>query len=116
MDPVQDGIQILEMQDRLVFDIDNDGDYDIITASLPANGDNPPNLGRGYYFQLVENKNSEFIDITSSAFEQRHEPRYVEWQRINDYDGDGYLELYENQHKSNWWIRRWDGSRFKKIN
>ena len=116
MDPVQDGIQILETQDRLVFDIDNDGDYDIITASLPANGDNPPNLGRGYYFQLVENKNSEFIDITSSAFEQRHEPRYVEWQRINDYDGDGYLELYENQHKSNWWIRRWDGSRFKKIN
>ena len=58
----------------------------------------------------------QFIDITSSAFEQRHEPRYVEWQRINDYDGDGYLELYENQHKSNWWIRRWDGSRFKKIN
>jgi len=115
-DPIKDGIQVLDIQDRVVYDIDNDGDYDIITASFPHDGSNPPNMGGGYYFQVLENRNLKFYDVTDQLFVEPYAPKYVEWLRINDYDDDGFLELYESQQKDNWFVRRWDGSKFQKIN
>ena len=115
-DPVKDGKQVLDIQDRVIYDIDNDGDYDIITASFPHDGSNPPNMGRGYYFQVLENRNLKFYDVTDQLFVEPYVPKYVEWLRINDYDDDGYLELYESQKKDDWFLRRWNGSKFEKIN
>jgi len=115
-DPNKDGIQMLDVNDRVVFDIDNDGDYDIITASIPHNPNNLPDLGGGYYYNIMINNNLEFTDVTQTYFDEPFEPRYVEWLRINDFDKDGYLELYENQKNDNWWVRRWNGSKFEKIN
>ena len=115
-DPIKDGVQVLDIQDRVVYDIDNDGDYDIITASFPHDPSNTPNLGGGYYFQVLENRNLKFFDVTDQLFDEPYAPKYVEWLRINDYDDDGYLELYESQQKDNWFVRRWDGSKFQKIN
>ncbi|MEL1225027.1 MAG: VCBS repeat-containing protein, partial [Candidatus Neomarinimicrobiota bacterium] len=115
-DPNKDGIQMLDVNDRVVFDIDNDGDYDIITASIPHNPNNLPDLGGGYYYNIMINNNLEFTDVTQTYFDEPFEPRYVEWLRINDFDKDGYLELYENQKNDNWWARRWNGSKFEKLN
>ena len=105
---------MLDVNDRVVFDFDNDGDYDIITASIPHNPNNLPDLGGGYYYNIMINNNLEFTDVTQAYFDEPFEPRYVEWLRINDFDKDGYLELYENQKNDNWWARRWNGSKFEK--
>ena len=106
----------MDIQDRVVYDIDNDGDYDIITASFPHDPSNTPNLGGGYYFQVLENRNLKFFDVTDQLFDEPYAPKYVEWLRINDYDDDGYLELYESQKKNDWFVRRWNGNKFEKVN
>lgn len=78
--------------DMVFYDLDNDGDLDII-ASRTRNYSNG-------YIQIIRNDITEFVDVTSEYMPTNftHTPgqtmSWIEWLYIGDFNGDGNIELH----------------------
>ena len=101
----------MDIQDRVFYDFDNDGDLDIVFASIPHNTNDSP-IGFFYGFRVLVNNNLEFKEKTKDLFENPIIPKYVEWLRFYDMNNDGYIELFEYQKKTPFFKRSWNGSKF----
>jgi hypothetical protein len=78
--------------DMVFYDLDNDGDLDII-ASRTRNYSNG-------YIQIIRNDITEFVDVTSEYMPTNftHTPgqtmSWIEWLYIGDFNGNGNIELH----------------------
>lgn len=78
--------------DMVFYDLDNDGDLDII-ASRTRNYSNG-------YIQIIRNDITEFVDVTTEymitnfTYTPGQTMSWVEWLYIGDFNGDGNVELH----------------------
>jgi len=101
----------MDIQDRVFYDIDNDGDLDIVFASIPHNDNDSP-IGFFYNISILINNSLLFEDKTKDLIDESRYERYIEWLRFYDLDNNGFVELFENQKKDNFFYKEWNGSKF----
>jgi len=102
-------------------DLNNDGFKEIILNRTGGLSDNWDYFYRGWRIQIFENiSGNEFIDRTEDfidVYEDR-DGRWTVWYRIEDIDGDGELELFDDdpthQETGIDLIWDWNGSMFIK--
>ena len=104
--------------DMVFYDIDNDGDLDIIASRTTYDY-------KDGLIQILRNDLIEFIDVTSEYIDINyiHVPTqnmsWIEWLYIGDFDGNGKVELHTSdirKHRVSWRIE-WefiDGKFIKK--
>jgi hypothetical protein len=99
------------MQDKVIVDFDNDGDYDLITNSMPHDVDADGDFS---FIQVVENNVGNFNDITSEVYVNNlHTNRYIGLLKAYDIDEDGFINIFETEtHKEDWFNVEWDGNKF----
>lgn len=104
--------RVLQMQDKILVDLDSDGDLDIISNSGPHDAD----LNGDFNFiQFIENKGNTFVDVTENVYGSIiHRDRYISWLRASDLDNDGLLDIFETVYKdSDWFHLEWNGIKFE---
>lgn len=95
--------------DAVFYDIDNDGDLDIIASTNTM-----------YYEGMVEifrNDIDSFTDVTDQFIDknydyQNHNQQWIQWLYLGDFNGDGILELHTSDSKDHddikttdiWWF------------
>ena len=77
--------------DMVFYDLDKDGDLDIITSRTSGYQDSS--------IQILRNDLTEFIDVTNQYMDENFtfedgQMRWIEWLYIGDFDSDGILELH----------------------
>jgi hypothetical protein len=86
------------------YDINGDGHHEIIMnrAGDPKNGNC---FYCGWNIQILELEGNEYIDRTAKYIENYNEPftnnNWLYWIDIRDYDGDGVVELYNDDLDDN---------------
>lgn len=86
------------------FDINNDGNYEIIMnrAGDPINGNC---FYCGWNVQILELVGNEYLDHSEKFIENNSEATnsntWMYWLEIRDYDNDGIIELYNDDLDSN---------------
>ena len=115
--------------DIKIFDLDNDGNNEIImvrSGSELVNG-NLENFYDGWYIQIIKENNNQFTDITSSIIDGFYsdqiedycgnpENNWIYWLNISDLDNNGNLDIH-NKMMANRPFHRWEwnGSKFIKV-
>ena len=108
--PIPDVVGNADIQDRIVVDFDNDGDFDFITLSN-AHRPTPEDFT---YIQFIENSAGDFIDQTEKFFGDGYLlNRSIRWLVANDYDNDSKLNLYGMELKEMWFSAEWNGNKFR---
>ena len=71
-------------------DLDGDGVRDIVVTRT-GGGDN---FYQGYYVQLIRGLgNREFVDATENVEDAQSSDPWIDWIRLQDFDGDGYRDI-----------------------
>ena len=103
------------------MDLNNDGFPEILLNRTGGLKDDWSYFYKGWRIQIFEsNTGNEFIDETSKYIDvyQDRDGRWTVWYRIQDIDGDGELELFDDDptHNGNGidLIWDWNGSMFIK--
>ena len=116
--------------DVKIQDLDNDNINEIImlrTGGEIVDGQ-INNFYNGWYLQVLKlTNNNQLVDITNEIIENFYSDQvqsycgnpsnnWIYWLEVNDYDGDGNLDIY-NKMMSNRPLHRWEwsGSKFVKV-
>lgn len=82
------------------FDIDRDGDFDIVKGDFGALDDNSGNYsGNNLARVLINNGNGFFSDQTEDFFPADFSPKVVDFE-IADFNGDGLFDIYVANFRS----------------
>ena len=78
------------------FDINNDGQDEIIVSKTGDNKDNPNNFYVGWSIQILQLVGDEYQDYTEQYIDVSNnlEEQWILWLSISDKDGDGVIEMY----------------------
>lgn len=84
------------MTDVNFFDINNDGQDEIIVSKTGDNKDNPNNFYVGWSIQILQLVGDEYQDYTEQYIDVSNnlEEQWILWLSISDKDGDGVIEMY----------------------
>ena len=103
----------MQMEDKVFYDLDQNGYLDIVTWSYPA----APEDGSFTVLQAVFNYGESFEDRTSEVFPNvvNYNRGNYDWLRFHDLNDNGRVELFENRQVENWFHLEWNGSSFEAV-
>ena len=116
------------LTDIKIFDLNDDGNHEIILVRSGGETDNSNSYYSGWYLQVLSvNGSNQLEDITSQIFEDFYsdqvenycgnpENNWIYWLNITDLDNDGNLDIH-NKMLANRPFHRWEwnGSKFIKV-
>lgn len=93
------------------YDLNNNGNYEIIIARTGDNKDDNNNFYKGWSIQVLELEGNDYVDSTSkfitSYVGQLNDP-WIKWLDIRDIDHDGVMEMTNAQHSSSNLYLEWE--------
>ena len=89
-----------------IFDIDNNGDVEIIVIRTGDDTNeerglpwNETNFYRGWSIQIIENLGGEYVDNTEKYIDIYFgNQNWIRWTDIKDYDNDGIIEMVNSEN------------------
>lgn len=97
------------MTDVNFFDINNNGQYEIIISKTGDNKDNSENFYKGWSIQILQLVGNEYQDNTEQFIDVSNnlEETWIVWLSISDKDNDGIIEMY-NGTPINFGYHEWE--------